>query len=105
MFIFFVLILFENVVIVMICYIHVYLSTSILCKLIIIGVKPVTLPLYHGVHNQYFSPCDCVCRYNKCVECYNHMMSIRAFLLKRQTVQGKMGTVYRELVILMQAFE
>ncbi|MPC11811.1 Katanin p80 WD40 repeat-containing subunit B1 [Portunus trituberculatus] len=43
--------------------------------------------------------------YNKCVECYNHMMSIRAFLLKRQTVQGKMGTVYRELVILMQAFE
>ncbi|KAK8393920.1 hypothetical protein O3P69_006926 [Scylla paramamosain] len=44
-------------------------------------------------------------RYNKCVECYNHMMSIRAFLLKRQTVQGKMGTVYRELVILMQAFE
>ncbi|XP_050694888.1 katanin p80 WD40 repeat-containing subunit B1-like isoform X3 [Eriocheir sinensis] len=44
-------------------------------------------------------------RYHKCAECYNHMMSIRAFLLKRQTVQGKMGTVYRELVILLQAFD
>ncbi|XP_066973054.1 katanin p80 WD40 repeat-containing subunit B1 isoform X3 [Macrobrachium rosenbergii] len=44
-------------------------------------------------------------RYNKCVECYNHMMSIRAFLLKRLTVPGKMGTLYRELVILMQAFD
>lgn len=44
-------------------------------------------------------------RYNKCIECYNHMMSIRAFLLKRQTVQGKLGHSYRELVILMQSFE
>ncbi|KAK7073795.1 Katanin p80 WD40 repeat-containing subunit B1 [Halocaridina rubra] len=44
-------------------------------------------------------------RFNKCVECYNHMMSIRAFLLKRQTVPGKMGPMYRELVILMQAFD
>ncbi|XP_064096856.1 katanin p80 WD40 repeat-containing subunit B1-like isoform X10 [Macrobrachium nipponense] len=44
-------------------------------------------------------------RYNKCVECYNHMMSIRAFLLKRLTIPGKMGTLYRELVILMQAFD
>ncbi|XP_047477119.1 katanin p80 WD40 repeat-containing subunit B1-like isoform X4 [Penaeus chinensis] len=44
-------------------------------------------------------------RYNKCIECYNHMMSIRAFLLKRQTVPGKLGPMYRELVILMQAFE
>ncbi|XP_071526340.1 uncharacterized protein kat80 [Panulirus ornatus] len=44
-------------------------------------------------------------RYNKCIECYNHMMSIRAFLLKRQTVPGKLGHMYRELVILMQAFE
>lgn len=44
-------------------------------------------------------------RFNKCVECYNHMMSIRAFLLKRQTVPGKMGPMYRELVILMGAFD
>ncbi|XP_076047816.1 katanin p80 WD40 repeat-containing subunit B1-like isoform X2 [Oratosquilla oratoria] len=44
-------------------------------------------------------------RYNKCVECYNHMMSIRAFLLKRQTVSGKMGHTFRELVILMQPLD
>ncbi|KAL7636527.1 UNVERIFIED_CONTAM: hypothetical protein RMT77_013302 [Armadillidium vulgare] len=44
-------------------------------------------------------------RFNKCLECYNHMMSIKAFLLKRQTVPGKLGHTYRELVILMQAFD
>ncbi|XP_067007585.1 katanin p80 WD40 repeat-containing subunit B1 isoform X2 [Anabrus simplex] len=41
-------------------------------------------------------------RYHKCVKCFNHLMSIRAFLLKRQTLQGKLGQTFRELHNLMQ---
>lgn len=41
-------------------------------------------------------------RYNKCVKCYNSLVSIRAFLLKRQTVQGKLGHTFRELHIMLQ---
>lgn len=44
-------------------------------------------------------------RYNKCMSCYNQLLSIRAFLLKRQTMQGKLGHSFRELHILMQSLE
>ncbi|XP_069695123.1 katanin p80 WD40 repeat-containing subunit B1 isoform X2 [Periplaneta americana] len=44
-------------------------------------------------------------RYNKCLKCYNSLMSIRAFLLKRQTLQGKLGHTFRELHILMQSLD
>ncbi|XP_064467024.1 katanin p80 WD40 repeat-containing subunit B1-like isoform X2 [Ornithodoros turicata] len=44
-------------------------------------------------------------RYNKCMSCYNQLLSIRAFLLKRQTMQGKLGHSFRELHILMQCLE
>ncbi|XP_076330249.1 katanin p80 WD40 repeat-containing subunit B1-like isoform X3 [Tachypleus tridentatus] len=44
-------------------------------------------------------------RYNKCVSCYNQLLSIRAFLLKRQTMQGKLGHSFRELHMLMQGLE
>lgn len=44
-------------------------------------------------------------RYNKCMSCYNELLSIRAFLLKRQTMQGKLGHLFREMQILMQCLE
>nr|CAD7435847.1 unnamed protein product [Timema monikensis] len=42
-------------------------------------------------------------RYNKCVKCYQSMMTVRAFLLKRQTLQGKLGHAFREMLILMES--
>lgn len=51
----------------------------------------------------FLSPsCD---RYNKCMSCYNQLLSIRSFLLKRQTMQGKLGHLFREMHILMQGLE
>jgi len=44
-------------------------------------------------------------RYTKCMKCYNSLMSVRAFLLKRQTLQGKLGHTFRELHILMQSLD
>ncbi|CAG2104992.1 unnamed protein product [Medioppia subpectinata] len=44
-------------------------------------------------------------KYNKCMSCYNHLLSVRAFILKRQTLQGKLGRSFRELSILMQNLE
>ncbi|KAI1285470.1 Katanin p80 WD40 repeat-containing subunit B1 [Halotydeus destructor] len=44
-------------------------------------------------------------RYNKCMSCYNQLLSVRAFILKRQTLQGKLGRSFRELSILMQSLE
>ncbi|XP_043224557.1 katanin p80 WD40 repeat-containing subunit B1-like isoform X2 [Amphibalanus amphitrite] len=44
-------------------------------------------------------------RYNKCKGCNDQLLSIRAFLLKRQTLQGKIGQTFRELQILMQALD
>lgn len=44
-------------------------------------------------------------RYNKCMSCYNQLMSIRAFILKRQTLQGKLGQSFRDLHVLMQALD
>jgi katanin p80 WD40 repeat-containing subunit B1 len=41
-------------------------------------------------------------RANKCMQCYKDLVKIRSFILKRQTMQGKVGHVYRELGILMQ---
>jgi len=40
-------------------------------------------------------------RYNKSMECYKHLVAIRAFTLKRQTLQGKIGHAFRELHILL----
>ncbi|XP_014270518.1 katanin p80 WD40 repeat-containing subunit B1 isoform X3 [Halyomorpha halys] len=36
-------------------------------------------------------------RYRKCMKCYQSLVSIRAFLLKRQTLQGPLGQSFREL--------
>ncbi|XP_042143033.1 katanin p80 WD40 repeat-containing subunit B1 isoform X5 [Ixodes scapularis] len=44
-------------------------------------------------------------RYHKCMSCYNQLFSIRSFLLKRQTMQGKLGHLFREMHILMQGLE
>lgn len=44
-------------------------------------------------------------RYSKCMACYNQLLSIRSFLLKRQTMQGKLGHLFREMHILMQNLE
>ncbi|KAG8297279.1 Katanin p80 WD40 repeat-containing subunit B1 [Homalodisca vitripennis] len=44
-------------------------------------------------------------RYKKCIKCYNSLVTIRTFLLKRQTMQGKLGHTFRELHILLQALD
>ncbi|XP_034235935.1 katanin p80 WD40 repeat-containing subunit B1 isoform X4 [Thrips palmi] len=44
-------------------------------------------------------------RYNKCIKCYESLQSIRSFLLKRQTVQGKLGQTFREITIMMQSLD
>ncbi|XP_063229661.1 katanin p80 WD40 repeat-containing subunit B1 isoform X2 [Bacillus rossius redtenbacheri] len=44
-------------------------------------------------------------RYTKCVNCYKKLMSVRAFLLKRQTLQGKLGQTFRELLLLMEGLD
>uniref|UniRef100_A0A146LI69 Katanin p80 WD40 repeat-containing subunit B1 n=1 Tax=Lygus hesperus TaxID=30085 RepID=A0A146LI69_LYGHE len=44
-------------------------------------------------------------RYQKCVKCYNILVSIRAFLLKRQTLQGPMGQAFRELHVSLQEID
>ena len=41
-------------------------------------------------------------RHNKCMQCYKDLVKIRSLILKRQTMQGKLGHTYRELSILMQ---
>ncbi|KAG8233220.1 hypothetical protein J437_LFUL013274 [Ladona fulva] len=44
-------------------------------------------------------------RYRKCMACYEHLVSIRSFLLKRQTLQGKLGQSFRELHVQMQSLD
>ncbi len=44
-------------------------------------------------------------RYAKCVKCYDNLISIRTFLLKRQTMQGKLGQSFRELQSMLYAIE
>ena len=41
-------------------------------------------------------------RHNKCMQAYKDLVKIRALILKRQTMPGKLGHTYRELSILMQ---
>lgn len=44
-------------------------------------------------------------RYAKCVKCYENLIAIRTFLLKRQTMQGKLGQSFRELQSMLYAIE
>lgn len=44
-------------------------------------------------------------RYAKCVKCYDNLIAIRTFLLKRQTMQGKLGQSFRELQSMLYAIE
>lgn len=44
-------------------------------------------------------------RYAKCVKCYDSLIAIRTFLLKRQTMQGKLGQSFREVQTLLYSIE
>ena len=44
-------------------------------------------------------------RYKKSMDCYKVLVNIRAFTLKRQTLQGKTGIAFRELHSLLSALE
>ncbi|XP_025415743.1 katanin p80 WD40 repeat-containing subunit B1 isoform X2 [Sipha flava] len=44
-------------------------------------------------------------RYNKCRKCHNTLMNIRSFVLKRQTVQGNLGNMFRQLHMLLQTID
>lgn len=44
-------------------------------------------------------------RYAKCVKCYESLIAIRTFLLKRQTMQGKLGQSFREVQTLLYSIE
>ena len=41
-------------------------------------------------------------RHRKCMQCYSDLVKTRALILKRQSMQGKLGHSMRELAILMQ---
>merc|ERR1711860_394421 len=41
-------------------------------------------------------------RHRKCMQCYQGLVKIRSLILKRQSMQGKLGHTFRELAILMQ---
>lgn len=41
-------------------------------------------------------------RYAKCMQIHRLLLDIRAFLLKRQTLQGRLGAAFRDLHNLMQ---
>lgn len=44
-------------------------------------------------------------RFSKCNGCYDSLIGIRSFLLKRQTMQGKVGTQFRDLQTLMEVLD
>lgn len=44
-------------------------------------------------------------RYNKCKACYDELLVIRTSLQKRQTLQGKLGRTFRELLVQMQTLD
>ncbi|XP_050430947.1 katanin p80 WD40 repeat-containing subunit B1 [Adelges cooleyi] len=44
-------------------------------------------------------------RCNKCRKCHGILMNIRAFVLKRQTVQGNLGHMFRQLHMLLQSID
>jgi hypothetical protein len=39
------------------------------------------------------------------MSCYSQLVPIKAFVLKRQAMAGKMGQTFRELHILLQVFD
>ncbi|XP_062524203.1 katanin p80 WD40 repeat-containing subunit B1 isoform X4 [Bombyx mori] len=41
-------------------------------------------------------------RYSKCMQIHRLLLDVRAFLLKRQTLQGRLGAAFRDLHTLMQ---
>lgn len=41
-------------------------------------------------------------RYAKCMQIHKLLLDVRAFLLKRQTLQGRLGAAFRDLHTLMQ---
>lgn len=41
-------------------------------------------------------------RYAKCMQIHRLLLDVRAFLLKRQTLQGRLGAAFRDLHTLMQ---
>lgn len=41
-------------------------------------------------------------RYAKCAQIHRLLLDVRAFLLKRQTLQGRLGAAFRDLHTLMQ---
>lgn len=44
-------------------------------------------------------------RYEKCTGCHEALMTIRSFLLKRQTMQGKVGSEFRDLLTFMEILD
>ena len=67
---------------------------------------PLRVVLIEWAWNNFsylFSPPHC--RYNKCMSCYSQLVPIKAFVLKRQAVAGKLGQTFRELHLLLQIFE
>lgn len=47
-----------------------------------------------------------VCRYHKCLSCYEKLTAIREILLKKQsTTPGKLGTSFRDLAVLIRNLE
>lgn len=44
-------------------------------------------------------------RYAKCLKCHDSLLQIRAFLLKRQTLQGDLGVIFRELQTMLQGID
>lgn len=44
-------------------------------------------------------------RYGKCTGCHESLMTIRSFLLKRQTMQGKVGSEFRDLLTFMEILD
>lgn len=44
-------------------------------------------------------------RYHKCLSCYEKFTTIRGILLKKQTTPGKLGALFREMVVLLRSLE
>lgn len=44
-------------------------------------------------------------RYHKCLSCYEKLSTIRGVLLKKQTTPGKLGALFREMVVLIRSLE
>ncbi|KZC06937.1 PREDICTED: katanin p80 WD40 repeat-containing subunit B1 [Dufourea novaeangliae] len=44
-------------------------------------------------------------RYHKCLACYEKLQTIRGVLLKKHTIPGKLGAIFRELAVLIRSLE